>query len=231
MKTGHGGLRTFLAAAVALAALFCGAQPARAQDLADFDYENLSFRGVGVEWGYLYPSRVERTQSYTMRFDLGYLGPGLRIVPGVTYWSSPLKDVEVAKLEQSVERLIDEQIDGPAQSIDLGEITWSDVAFAVDAQVVWRVPFGVLTYAGLGGAIHVLNGKGAAIDGTFVEDLLDSVTPGGNLHLGLEYPVAQHLRLQGQGRYEVLGDLQYLELRVGAQVMIGAAHPGEVGNR
>jgi len=204
--------------------------PAAAQELADFDYENLSFRGIGAEWGYLYPSRVEETQSYSLRMDLGYLGPGLRIVPSVTYWSSPLKDSEVAELEESVEALIADQIDGPALPIDLGQITWSDIAVSVDAQVVWRVPFGILTYAGLGGGIHILNGDGAAINGTFVEDLLDSVTPGGNLHLGLEYPLHERLRLQGQGRYEVLGDLQYFQVRLGAQIMIGAAHPDEVGN-
>ncbi|HKJ01662.1 MAG TPA: hypothetical protein VJ997_04385, partial [Longimicrobiales bacterium] len=50
------------------------------QDLADFDYENLSFRGFGAEWGYIWPDRVEPTQSYGVRMDLGYLGPGLSIV-------------------------------------------------------------------------------------------------------------------------------------------------------
>jgi hypothetical protein len=210
------------------AALWTGA-PVAAQDLADFDYENLSWRGLGVEWGYLYPTRVEETQSIALRFDMGYLGPGLRIVPSATFWSSPLKDVEVAELEGSLARLIADQIAGPPPPVDLGEITWSDVAVSVDAQVVWRVPFGVLTYAGLGGTIHILNGSGAAIEGTFVEDLLDSVTPGGNVHLGLEYPFHERLRLQGQGRYEVLGDLQYLQLGFGLQLMIGEPHPGEVG--
>lgn len=215
---------------VGLAAALCCGQPAAAQDLADFDYENLSFRGVGFEWGYIYPSRVEETQSYGMRIDLGYLGPGLRIVPSVTYWSSPFKDSEVAKLERSLEGLISEQIDGPPIPVDLGQITWTDVAVGVDAQVVWRVPFGILTHAGLGGSIHILNGDGAAINGTFVEDLLDSVTPGGNLHLGLEYPLHERLRIQSQGRYEVLGDLRYFQIRVGAQFMIGDPHPGEVGS-
>jgi len=224
-----GGLTKGALKCAIVAAALCVGAPAAAQDLADFDYENLSFRGIGAEWGYLYPTRVEETQSYGLRIDLGYLGPGLRIVPGVTYWSSSLKDSEVAELERSLEGLIADQIEGPSPAVDLGEITWSDIALSVDAQVVWRVPFGILTYAGLGGAVHILNGDGAAINGTFVEDLLDSVTPGGNLHLGLEYPLQERLRLQGQARYEVLGDLQYFQIRFGAQVMIGEPHPGEVG--
>jgi len=213
----------------ALVAMLCVGAPASAQELADFDYENLSFRGIGAEWGYLYPSRVEETESYGLRIDLGYLGPGLRIVPGVTYWSSFLKDSEVAELERSVEGLIASQTGNPSPAVSLGRIAWSDVAVSLDAQVVWRVPFGILTYAGFGGAVHVLNGDGEAINGTFVEDLLDSVTPGGNLHLGFEYPLHERLRLQSQGRYEVLGDLQYFHVRIGAQLMIGEPHPGEVG--
>ena len=215
----------------ALAALLATATPASAQDLADFDYENLSFRGIGGDWGYIYPTRVEETESYTLRIDLGYLGPGLRIVPSVTHWSSFLKGDEVDELEASVERLIADQMPGIPPPIDLGVIEWSDLAIEVDAQVVWRVPFGVLTFAGLGGGVHILNGDGAAINGTFVEDLLDSVTPGGNLHLGFEFPVHENLRLRSQARYEVLGDLQYLQIAFGGQVMVGPSHPGEVRER
>lgn len=218
-----------VALGMAFLAGFAVPERGAAQELADFDYENLTFRGFGAEWGYMYPSRVENTHSYGVRMDLGYLGPGLRIVPSVMYWSSPLKASEVQELEGSVETLIDQQIDGPSPSVDLGSIQWSDVAVGVDAQVVWRVPFGVLTYAGLGGAVHVLNGDGAAINGTFVEDLLDSWTPGMNLHLGAEYLLGERLRVSSQGRYEVLGDLQYFQIRLGGQFMIGESHPGEVG--
>lgn len=228
MREFRGLTRGALKSAI-LAAAVCVGTPAAAQELADFDYENLSFRGVGVEWGYMYPSRVVETQSYGLRFDLGYLGPGVRIVPGVTYWSSPFKDSEVEELENSVEGLISDQTGSPSPEVDLGEIKWSDIAVSVDAQMVWRVPFGILTHMGLGVALHILNGEGAAIDGTFVEDLLDSVSPGGNLHLGLEYPLHERLRLQSQGRYEFLGDLQYFQIRLGAQLMVGDPHPGEVG--
>lgn len=213
---------------VALGALaVSGAAPAAGQDLADFDYENLSFRGVGVEWSYLIPTRVEPTQSVGVRMDLGYLGPGLRIVPGITYWSSPLEAGEVEELEGRVAGLIRSQTGDPPPTVDLGVIDWTDVAVSLDAHVVWRVPYGILTFAGAGAAAHLLNGDGAAINGTFVEDLLDSVTAGFNLHAGLEYPLARSFRLYGRSRYEVLGDLQYLQLSLGGQLMVGEAAPGE----
>jgi len=211
-----------------LAGMLLTASATAAQDLADFDYENLSFRGFGAEWGYIWPDRVEPTQSYGVRMDLGYLGPGLRIVPSVHYWSSTFKASEVRELEDRVESLIVSQTDGPPPTVDLGVIDWSDLELAVDAQVVWRIPYGVLTFAGLGVGAHMLNGAGPAIDGTFIEDLLDSVSAGFNVHGGLEVPVVRQFRLNGQARYEVMGDLRYAQVRFGGQFMIGAPAPGEV---
>ena len=38
--------------------------------------------------------------------DLGYLGPGLRIIPGISYWSSTMKEGEVAELETKIRDLV-----------------------------------------------------------------------------------------------------------------------------
>ena len=217
------GVLTGLGTAMALA---LSVQASAAQSLADYDYTNLKFRGLGVEWGYLYPTRVDPTQSVGVRMDLGYLGPGVRVVPSVTYWSSRFKRSEVAKFENRVADLVAAQT-GERPNVDLGEIDWSDVELALDAHVVWRVPFGILTYAGMGASAHVLNGKGAAIDGTFVQDLLDVVTAGFDVHGGLEYPVSDRVRFYGQARYDVLQHLRYFQLRFGTQFMIGKPAPGE----
>lgn len=201
--------------------------PAAGQDLADLDYEHLSFRGFGFDWGYLWPTRVERTGSVALRLDLGYAGPGLRIVPSVTYWSSPLQRSEITELEDRISGLIAAQTGGPAPALDLGRIDWRDVAIAIDAHVVWDSLFDVLTYGGLGVTAHLLDGKGNAIDGTFVDDLLDSVTAGFNLHVGAEYPVTNRFRVYTVGKYEVLSDMQYFTARVGWQIMTGPNAPGE----
>lgn len=223
-----GGAVRSLVLGVALAV--AGVGPLVGQELADFDYENLSFRGVGLEIGYMWPTRVEPTPTFDLRMDLGYLGPGLRIVPSLGYWSSDFKPEEVEELETRVQELVVDQTGEPV-SVDLGTLSWTDVKLGLDAHVVWRVPYGVLTFAGAGAAAHLLNGDGAAINGTFVEDLLDSVTAGFNLHAGLEYPFTDRVRGYGQGRYEVLGDLQYFQLRSGVQLMIGGPAPGEERTR
>jgi hypothetical protein len=207
-------------------ALVLSVQASAAQSLADYDYANLRFRGLGVEWGYLWPTRVDATQSIGVRADLGYLGPGVRIVPSITYWSSHLKQGEVTKLENRMADFMVAQ--GQLRpTLDLGQISWSDVQLTVDAQGVWRVPYGILSYVGAGVSVHVLRGNGAAIDGTFVQDLLDEVTAGLDAHGGLEYPVADRLRVFGQIRYEILSHLRYSQIRLGAQVMFGKPAPGE----
>lgn len=220
-------------AAVAALAMTVAARPAAGQDLADFDYENLAFRGIGVEIGRIFPTRVEPTTSYGMRLDLGYLGPGLRLTPTISYWSSRMKDSEVGKLEDRVQELVNRELppDTPPATVDLGEIEWSDLVLGLDGHLVWAVPFNLLTYLGAGVAAHVENGSGELIRGTFVEDLLDSVTAGFNFHAGLEYPMSDAFRLYGVARYEILGDLQYGEFRMGAQFMFGPSAPGESRNR
>ena len=208
--------------------LFAGEAGAQTS-LADYDYENLSFRGFSLEGGYIWPTRAEPTYTLGTRVDLGYLGPGLRLVPGVAYWSSKMKDVEVRELERNIDDLVEGQF-GPGSDysgVDLGTIDWSDFVISMDGHFVWSVPLNLLTFAGAGVSLHFMNGEGVAIAGTFVEDLLDSVKPGFNLHGGLEYPVWDDLRLYGAARYEMMENLRYLELRVGGQIMLTGPAAGE----
>lgn len=207
--------------------------PAAAQRLEEFDYENLSFRGVGLEFGYIWPTKVEARPALGARLDLGYLGPGVRILPGMSYWASRLEATEVRRLAERFERSLVRQLPdsvrdalGPV-TVNLGEIHWTDIALTVDAQVVWSLPLGVLTYAGLGAGAHVLNGEGEFIDGTFVEDLLDGVEAGMNVHGGVEVPLGSTLRLYGGARLVLLGDVQYATAGLGLQVMLGPPAAGE----
>jgi hypothetical protein len=201
--------------------------PASAQDLADLDYEHLSFRGFGFDAGYLWPTRVDPTYSLGLRIDMGYAGPGLRIVPNVTYWSSSLVGSEVTELEDRISQLIADQNGAAPAVLNLGVVDWRDVAIGVDAHIVWDSLFDLLTYGGLGVAAHIMSGDGAAIDGTFIEDALDSVTAGFNLHFGVEYPVTEGFRLYSVAKYEVMSDLQFFHVRAGWQLMTGPNAPGE----
>ena len=75
--------------------------------------------------------------------------------------------------------------------------------------------------------MHALKGYGDAIQGTFIDELLNTVTAGFNLHFGAEYPFTSSFRAYGVAKYEVLSDLQLFNLSVGWQIMTGPSAPGE----
>lgn len=198
-----------------------------AQDTSAVSNEHLSFRGVALEYGYLWADRVINTTSYGVRFDLGYAGTGVRVVPSLMYWTSPMNQGEIVEFQDRVQDLVAEQNDGVRPTLDLGRIDYTDVAVGADVHVVWELPMDVLTFGGLGVTAHIMDGDGEVIRGTFVEDLLDSVEAGFNLHVGTEYPITDGMRFYANGRYEVMPDLQYLQVRLGWQFMWGPNVPGE----
>src|SRR4051794_7014516 len=107
----------------------CAARSADAQTLADYDYENLAFRGVGLDYGYIWPTRVAATPTYTLRMDLGFLGPGVRVVPSISYWSSHFRGAELSRMASRMNRLPklrDSNV--TISAADLGTIKWSDLS-------------------------------------------------------------------------------------------------------
>src|SRR5262245_32834897 len=181
---------SWFAAAAWLTLSLSGAQ---AQNLADYDYENLAFRGIGLDVGFIWPTKVDATAAYSLRVDLGYLGPAVRITPVVSYWKSTFRRQELERLSAQLSRIPGVAIE-PDQ---LGTIEWSNLSAGLDAQVVWNTPVRVLTYLGGGLALHVLNGRGGIVRDNLIEDLLDTVTGGVAVMAGAEYPVQPQLRFYG----------------------------------
>lgn len=198
------------AAALALAL----ALPARAQDMADYDYENLVLSGVGVHLSEIFPSRSEPALALNVRVDLGLLGPNVRITPGLTFWSTRFRGSEVARMAERIEAACDRG-GVPCPGIDLGTVELSDMSLDVEAHFLWATDYVVEPYAGAGVSLHLLNGSGDFIEDTFVEDLLDAVAPGLNLVGGLEFPVTQNLRVLGEARGVLTGNVRYVSLGVG----------------
>jgi len=210
---------------VALLLLIPGA--VQAQDLADYDYENLAFRGVGLDYGYIWPSKVAATPLFSLRLDLGYLGPAVRIAPTISYWSSEFKRSELARLANKLDQLPVLQQHGiDITAADLGTVEWSDISLGVDAHYVWTAPLQVLTFLGVNVGLHALNGRGDTIAGTFIEDLLDSTTAGVAFMGGAEYALASRLRVYGELRYTMLSDVHYPGVRLGAALMLPNARGG-----
>lgn len=198
------------------------------QNLPDYEDANLSFRGILVEVGHIFPNKIEDTDIFALRFDLGFLTPGFRIVPGVAFWTSTMAQDEVNKFESLLGQLnTDQGGSSPSGGFNLGSIKRDDVVLSLDGSYMWSIPLDFFFWAGVGASAHFLNGSGPAVNGTFVEDLMDSVSAGFNVHGGLEYPIKDRFRIYGGSKIEILGDLRYLELRFGMNYIWGNLVQGE----
>ena len=197
------------------------APPAAAQTLADYDYENLNFRGVGFDYGWIWPTKVNSTPMYSLRLDLGFLGPAVRLSPSVSYWNSEFRLSELDRLADRLEQLPVLQQQGVTiDAADLGVVEWSDLVLGLDGHLVWTAPLDVITYVGAGLSLHALNGRGDAIADTFVEDLLDSTTAGIQFSAGVELQPVERFRFYGEVRYTVASDVRYPGVRAGAALML-----------
>lgn len=201
-----------LACAAALVLALPGA--ARAQDMADYDYENLVLSGVGAHLSEIFPTRSEPALALNVRVDLGLLGPNVRISPGLTFWSTQLRDSETERMEQRIEAAC-ENGGAPCPGVEIGEVDISDLSIDLDAHFLWATDYMVEPYAGAGVSLHLLNGSGDFIDDTFVEELLDAIAPGFNLVGGLEFPITDNLRVLGEARGVLTGNIRYISVGVG----------------
>ncbi|HEX2168208.1 MAG TPA: hypothetical protein VHG09_13320 [Longimicrobiales bacterium] len=214
-------MKRSLARLLTACALLLCAHDADAQELADYDYENLAFRGIGFDYGYIWPSRVEATPMYSVRLDLGFLGPAVRLAPSISYWSSEFSMDELDRLADRLNNLPPLQEQGVViTATDLGTVEWSDLTMSIDAHVVFTAPLDIITFVGVGGSLHALNGRGDAIADTFVEDLLDSTTAGLAVMGGAEFQPIPQMRLYGEARYTLASDVRYPAIRVGAALML-----------
>lgn len=187
---------------------------ARAQDMADYDYENLVFSGVGAHLMEVFPARTDPALGLNLRVDLGLLGPNVRITPGLTWWSSQLREGEVERMETRIEAACDRG-GVPCPGIELGEVEVSDLSLQVDAHYLWTTDYFVEPYGGVGVSLHLLNGSGEFVDDIFIEELLDAIAPGLDLVGGLEFPVAGNLRVLGEARAVLTGNTRYISLGLG----------------
>ncbi|HEX5725133.1 MAG TPA: hypothetical protein VFX98_06685 [Longimicrobiaceae bacterium] len=207
-------------------AFLLAAGAAQAQRPEDYDYENLVLSGIGADLYQLFPENMASALALRVHADLGLLGPNVRIVPSFTYWSSELSEGEVARMEERIEDAC-ERGGVACPGIELGEIDVSDLAFEVDAHYLWTTDYGVEPYAGVGLGVHLLNGRGEFIDDTFVEELLDAITPAAIAVAGLELPLGPSFRLQTEARGVLGSNVRYLALGVGATLSFpsGGARP------
>ena len=194
----------------------------KGQELADYDYEKLAFRGISVEYGNILFKTYEETEVYSVKLDLGFLGPGVRMATRASYWSSEMVPEELVSFESSLNTMILAQGGVlPGNGLEIGSIKRDDTSVSVEADYVWRIPLGMLLSTGLGASAHLVNGTTQIPDDTFLNGLLDSFTAGFNVHSGLEYLVTDRIRLYGDSRIGLAGNVRFFQFGGGLTILWG----------
>ena len=207
------GTRTIVAAA-AVALLAGAARPAAGQNLEQYDYVNLGFRAIGAEVLYVDPSQNEGTFGVGAKVDLGFLGPGIRVVPRFAYWKA---DVEASSIDE-LERQLEEVSELEPGSVNLGSIDRSAYVIGADVQFIASLAR-VSPYIGAGLDIYVLNDDGNAIRGTFLDDLV--ITAGASAVGGLQVAMSPSWSVYGELRATAVTDASSLGAAFGIYYTFG----------
>lgn len=188
--------------------------PADAQQaLERFSYDGIRFAGLHAEVGVVTSDRLKGAVSYGVRVDLGQFAPRVRLQVGGAWYRSEFQTEEIAKFEEALRGVVDDPTGD--FDINLGTVHWSDFAIDADLQYLLATAGRWRPYIGIGAGVHLRNGSGRAIDGTFVEDALDEVGAGLSVTGGFDVYLTRVITLNIGGRAVVAGDLQTLGLLIG----------------
>lgn len=189
--------------------------------LNQFSYDNLRLSGIQLDAGPLGSSELTGAVVAGLRLDYGMIAPRVRVLLGLSYFRSQFDTEARTRFEQRIRQFV---ID-PAgdDTIRVGRIYWSDITADLDLQYVIPQGRGVTSYIGAGASVHLRNGTGAAIKGTFVEDALDEVTAGFNVSIGTEFALSKAWRFTLDGRGVISSGLSTISLRSGIMYRLGAA--------
>jgi hypothetical protein len=181
--------------------------------LEQFSYEGLGLTAIGVDFGAIASNNLTTEPVGGLRIDYGAFGPKVRLVFGASYFKGEFSDEKIAEFEQKLANVV--QDPSGDFTIDVGSVTLADVEAFLDLQYLPGGWGRVQPYLGLGASAHIRNGDGAAIDGTFVEDALDTVAAGMNVTVGLEVAIVRWLSVLAELRGGLTSELRTVSARGG----------------
>jgi opacity protein-like surface antigen len=197
--------------------------------LNQFSYDNLRVSGIQVDVGPLGASELKGTIAGGIRLDYGFIAPHVRVLLGLSYFRSEFDNEARTRFENRIRALVRDPDSN--FTVDVGRIFWSDITGDLDLQYVIPQGRGVTTYVGAGLSVHLRNGSGSAINGTFVEDALDEINAGFNATIGAEFNLSRAWRFTLDGRGVVSSGLSTVSLRSGIMYRFRGGRGGRGGPR
>ena len=196
--------------------------------LNQFSYDNLRLSGIQLDAGLLGASDLTGATVGGLRVDYGRIAPKVRLLLGLSYFRSRFDQQAINRLERRLDSIVNPST---PDSINLGRISLSDLIGDIDFQFVFPQGHGITAYLGTGVSIHVRNGSGAAINGTFVEDALDVITAGLNGTMGFEFNLSPAWRFTVDGRGVLSSGLRSVSLRTGIMYRLRGGREQGAGSR
>jgi hypothetical protein len=196
--------------------------------LNQFSYDNLRLSGIQLDAGLLGASDLTGATVGGLRIDYGRIAPRVRLLLGLSYFHSKFDQQAINRFERRLDSIVNPST---PDSINLGRISLSDLVGDIDFQLVFPQGHGVTAYLGTGVSIHVRNGSGAAINGTFMEDALDVITAGLNGTMGFEFNLSPAWRFTVDGRGVLSSGLRTVSLRTGIMYRLRAGRDQGAGTR
>lgn len=197
--------------------------------LNQFSYENLRLSGIQLDAGLLGASDLTGATVGGLRIDYGRIAPKVRLLLGLSYFRSEFDQQARNRFVQRLQSIIIDPTHD--DTIKIGRVTLSDVVGDVDFQFVFPQGHGVTAYLGTGVSVHVRNGSGPAINGTFVKDALDVITAGLNGTMGLEFNLSHAWRFTVDGRGVLSSGLKTVSLRTGIMYRLRGGREQGAGSR
>ena len=196
--------------------------------LNQFSYDNLRLSGIQLDAGLLGASDLTGATVGGLRVDYGRIAPKVRLLLGLSYFHSRFDQEAINRFERRLDSIVNPST---PDSINLGRISLSDLVGDIDFQFVFPQGHGITAYLGTGVSIHVRNGSGAAINGTFVEDALDVITAGLNGTMGFEFNLSHAWRFTVDGRGVLSSGLRSVSLRTGIMYRLRGGREQGAGSR
>jgi len=196
--------------------------------LNQFSYDNLRLSGIQLDAGLLGASHLAGATIGGLRLDYGRIAPNVRLLLGLSYFHSRFDQQAVNRFEQRLDSIVNP---GTPDAIDLGRISLSDIIGDIDFQFVFPQGHGVTAYLGTGISVHVRNGSGTAINGTFMEDALDVITAGLNGTMGFEFNLSPAWRFTVDGRGVLSSGLRSVSLRTGIMYRLKGGREQGAGSK
>lgn len=188
-----------------LATTLVGAGDLAAQNLEQYDYENLKLRAIGIEGVWVGAKDADGALGFGLRADLGPLGPNVRVVPRFAWWKADIDQEAVREFEKNLEDLCTP----PGCNVVLGSMQRNYWVVGLDLE--WVLESALLApYLGAGGDLYILDDSGQAIEGTFLADAV--VTAGISGVAGLQFDAGKHARFYMDVRATLVSSASNLAL-------------------